>query len=143
MPGIPADFAKVWWESQKNPKVLSVVSSEHLAKYKEKNLPYQVFVAGPTQEARRIAVTQLEDIKCALFIQGGKYSTHEMKLFSDRGIPIVSFVGSGGAAGGSQPYEGWSYKDLENHPVISNKDPNADPDQIAIAISLKIINYMF
>jgi len=128
--GIPHDFLTHW----KGDNKLCVVSEEYLETYNKTSLPgTKVIIAGKSQEARRIAITKLEGIVCALFVQGGKYSTHEMFLFGK--IPIVSFWGSGGAAGGEQPYEGWTYPKPEGlHPLIYDTDPNTDPKLIADAI---------
>jgi hypothetical protein len=106
-----------------------------------KDLPFCHKVIGKTQEHRRIGVTKLEGIKCALFIQGGKYSTHEMKLFNERNdVAIISFVGSGGAAGGGQPYEGWTYDvKLQSDLLICSTDPKEDVEKIAEALVNQII----
>lgn len=136
MPGIPEDFAKAW----KGTKVLCVVSSEQEEAFKSRNLPFDMRVIGESQLKRRLAVTKLENIKCALFVQGGKYSTHELQLFSERpDVNVVCFTGSGGAAGGTQPYEGWTYDTkLQENSIISSNDPNLDPSKIAKEIVIQI-----
>jgi len=128
MPGIPDDFAAAWTAAGGS-RVLCVVSSEHEAEFRARNLPYACVVAGKNQEARRLAVTRLEGLRAALFVQGGKYSTHEMRLLSERDVPIVAFHGSGGAAGGEQPYDGWTYKAAPYvaESAIYSRDPNTDP----------------
>jgi hypothetical protein len=139
MPGIPDDFVHAWLGTS----VLCVISEEHLENYLARDLPFDYKVVGKSQEARRLAVTRLEGIKCALFIQGGKYSTHEMKLLLERNdVGLVSFVGSGGAAGGDQPYNGWSYDTtLEKDVMLHNKDPLADVKEIAQSIAENIKKY--
>jgi hypothetical protein len=135
MPGIPDDFAAAWWAAGGR-HVLCVVSSEHEAAYRERNLPYACMVAGETQTARRLAVTKLEGIKAALFVQGGKYSTHEMRLLSERGVPIVAFHGSGGAAGGGESYQDWHYDAVpyREDSAIDSRDPATDPGECAVEL---------
>jgi hypothetical protein len=135
MPGIPDEFAAAWTAAGGS-QVLCVVSSEHEPAFRERNLPYACMVAGETQTARRLAVTKLEGLKAALFIQGGKYSTHEMRLLGERGIPIVAFHGSGGAAGGGEPYEGWHYEVLpyRDGSAIDSRDPEHDPEECAVEL---------
>lgn len=133
--GIPEEFA-LEWNSIGGKHVLSVVSSEYEEEYLSRNLPFKHIIVGKSQEARRIAVTKLENIKCAIFIQGGKFSTHEMILFNQNKVQIVPFVGSGGAAGGTQPYNEMNYEPEERFKkgLIASADPNEDPQEIAKAI---------
>jgi len=144
MPGIPDDFARAYRQAG-GTHVLCVVSSEQEEAFRKRNeetkFDYQVI--GESQEKRRIAVTKLEGIKAALFIQGGKYSTHEMKLFEENGIPIITLWSSGGAAGGTQPYEGYSYgvKPIERElcdPEVTNAVDVAKAlvDKIKLAIQI-------
>ena len=129
MPGIPEDFALAWIKAG-GKHVFCVVSSEHEPAYLARNLPFKHMIAGETQLQRRIAVTALERIFCALFVQGGKFSTHEIQLFEQRKIPIVAFTGSGGAAGGGQPYEGYTYK-CDQSKLYASTDPNEDVEKLA------------
>lgn len=149
MPGIPDDFLSSW-HAAGGSKPLCVVSNEHEETFRARNLPYACLVAGATQTARRLAVTQLEGLKCALFVQGGKYSTHEMRLLSERGVPIVAFHGSGGAAGGGEPYEGWSWPVVKygdgdgdgvaSESLIDSTDPDIDPDRIAVQLFVQLLD---
>jgi hypothetical protein len=136
MPGIPDDFANAW-----NGKyVLGVVSSEYEAQWNDrKPAHFDTLVIPGSQEKRRLAVTQMTGIKCVLFVQGGKFSTHELKLFAERGVPIVSFTGSGGAAGGdaNTAYEGWTYNVPNDDPAVCSTNPTADVDQIAYSLAMK------
>lgn len=142
MPGIPNDFA-IAWTQLGGEHVLCVVSSEHEEKFLQTNpSTFKHIVAGDTQTKRRLAVTKLERIKCCLFIQGGKFSTHEMQLFEERQIPIITHWGSGGAAGGQQPYEGYSYTKIPQNPLLRSTDPLADPNDIASAIVYEIKLFM-
>ncbi len=128
MPGVGEVFSKGWPGAR-----LDVVSGEYAIEYGRRCIvagktgtPFMII--GESQEKRRLAVTALEGIACALFIQGGKYSTHEIKLFSERGVPVVTLYGGGGAAGGQCPYDGWHY---EPHPsvltsAVASTDPSVD-----------------
>lgn len=127
--GIPDDFAKHF-----GGRVVDIVSSEHLNVYKHRTAtrPRSYWVAGETQEQRRLAFLTNPDIKVGLFIQGGQYTTHEIKLFHDSGRKVVTFQGSGGASGGKIPYHGWSYPPQKRLArAYDSTDPDADPYQIA------------
>lgn len=127
--GIPDDFAKNY------DRVVDIVSSEFLEAYKERTAdsPRSYWVAGKTQEHRRLAFLTNPDICVGLFIQGGMYTTHEMKLFQESGRALVVFTGSGGASGGNFPYEGWAYKLPQDSPARAyhSTDPDADVNLIA------------
>ena len=134
--GIPEDFA-LEWMAIGGKHVLCVVSDEYEKEYLSRQLPFQHVIVGKSQEARRIAVTKFENIKCAIFIQGGKFSTHEMILFDQNKVPIVPFVGSGGAAGGTQPYTNdlnYIAPEKFKQGLVGSADPDANPDAIAIAL---------
>jgi len=138
MQGIPNDFA-VAWTRVGGRHVLCVVSSEHEEAFLQtKPCAFKHIILGETQTQRRLSLTKLERIKCALFIQGGKFSTHEMQLFEERQIPIVTHWGSGGAAGGGQPYEGYAYSKMPQSPVLQSTDPSLNPIDIALAIAYEI-----
>lgn len=131
MPGIPNDFAKAWADAG-GKYILCVVSSEHLETYLKTADPrFGYTVIGESQTARRLALTKLDGIKCALFIQGGQYTTHEMQLFEAAGVPIVTFWGSGGAAGGGQPYQGYTYTKKPKNAFICSTDPKEQVVPIA------------
>lgn len=139
--GIPEDFALAWM-AVGGKHVLCVVSDEYEKEYLSRQLPFQHVIVGKSQEARRIAVTKFENIKCAVFIQGGKFSTHEILLFEQNKVPIVPFVGSGGAAAGTQPYNEQNYEPdagWKNCPA-SSQDPDESVDNIArfLAISIAV-----
>ena len=129
--GIPDDFAKIY---STGGRVVDIVSSEYLSTYKERTqaIPRPYWVAGETQMKRRLAFLSNPDIKIALFIQGGKYTAHEIKLFKESGRKVVVFTGSGGASGGNIDYEGWRCLPQKhcNRPYDSC-DPDADPLEIA------------
>ncbi|MBX9636673.1 MAG: hypothetical protein K2Q45_03890 [Nitrosomonas sp.] len=131
--GIPEDFALAWHKAG-GLHVLCVVSLEYEQEYLFRSLPFKHIIVGETQLKRRIAVTKLEQIKSALFVQGGKFSTHEMKLLEECGVPLVTFWGSGGAAGGQQPYENYVYTNKPVNPVLQSSDPLDDPEIIAAAL---------
>lgn len=144
--GIPDIFATHW----PGTTVLDVVSDEYLDKYRAR-VAYQSnrshIVVGKTQLARRLAMTAMDRVVCAVFIQGGKFSSHELQLLHAKSIPIVPLWGGGGAAGGQQPYEGWSLpKEIAENwkePLLLDTDPSTEPFLIAeamvrcIAISIK------
>lgn len=121
--GIPNIFAECW-----EGRCLDVVSDEYKDTYlaRDKRTSREAMYVGKSQLQRRLAVTSLEGIKCAIFIQGGKYSTHEIKLFQEKGIPVVTLYGGGGAAGGQCPYEDWTYKAPEHvlNSIVASTDPN-------------------
>lgn len=137
MPGIADIFAKEWKGS-----CLDIVSSEYAMEYDMRNTGRQFQIIGESQEKRRLAVTNLKGIACALFIQGGKYSTHEIKLFQEKGIPIVTLYGGGGASGGMCPYKGWSYTPHESvlRSIVSSKDPNENVFNIANVLTGYILH---
>ncbi len=139
MKGIPQDFALEWYKcGGKN--VLCVVSSEHEQQYLSQGLPFKHVVQGATQEARRLAVTQLPGVRVALFVQGGQYSTHEMLLFQEHSVPIVTFWGSGGAAGGTQPYQDVAYKVKPTIDHLLTTDPDYDHVTIANVIVTELMS---
>lgn len=139
MSGIPEDFA-IAWKQAGGTHILCVVSSEHETTFLERNTHnFKHVVIGESQEKRRIAVTQLPGIKCAFVVQGGKYTTHEMQLLTQRGdVPIVSHWGSGGAAGGTQPYDGWVFQQKPDNLTITSDDPLESPEAISDALVEKI-----
>ena len=121
--GVPDDFAMRYDPS----RVVDIVSSEHLKTYKERthDRPRSYWVAGETQEKRRLAFLSNPDIKVGLFVQGGQYTAHEIKLFQESGRSVVVFTGSGGASGGKIPYQGWSYRPSKR---IARAYDSEDPD---------------
>lgn len=138
MPGIPDDFARAWQQAG-GTHVLCVVSSEQETAFLERSqFPY--IVVGETQAKRRVAVTQLPNLKCAFVVQGGKYTTDELRLLSQRGdVPIISYWGSGGAAGGKIPWDDdWVFDKKPDNPLICSDDPNEDPERVAIALASQI-----
>lgn len=140
MPGIPDDFAKGWKEAG-GKHIECIVSSEHAEAFQARNvMGFDFKVAGKTQLERRLALTSLENIKFVLAIQGGKYTTHELQLFEEKHVPIVTFWGSGGAAGGMCPYDnGYVYKNKpENSELLCSNDPEADAVEIAKELAFKL-----
>lgn len=142
MPGIPEDFANAW-KFAGGKHVLCVVSSSFEAEYLARNLPFKHIVIGESQLKRRLAVTRLERIFCALFIQGGMYSTHEMQLFEQNKVPVVPFVGSGGASAGEQPYEGYAFvaKDIPQDSIVRLTDPLLDPREFGYALASLVFSH--
>lgn len=150
--GIPDVFAEAWPGAH----ALDVVSDEHAPKYFTRLmerlacLPHDAYpykrthmLVGKSQLQRRIAMVAMPRIVCAIFIQGGKFSTHEMRLLHEKGIPIVPLWGGGGAAGGQQPYEDWSLpQDVAtawNEPRLLDTDPSTDPALIATAMTRCVV----
>ena len=139
MTGIPDHFALSWLRHG-GKHVLCVVSNEHLAKYLEtRDDRIQHIVVGESQTARRLALPKLEGIACALFIQGGMYTTHELQLFEEAQVPIVVHWGSGGAAGGEQPYNGYTYKKKPENAILCSTDPNEGAATIAVHLVREIV----
>lgn len=139
--GVPDDFA-----SHYRGNVLDVVSEEYVEAYKERTQHQHhrtYWVAGATQEQRRLAFATNPDIALALFIQGGQYTTHEIKIFMEKKKPIILFWGSGGASGGAIPYQGWSAP-MPQQPcdVTMSTDPAEDAQTIALALMHKILNIL-
>lgn len=129
-PGIPQDFALAWCKAG-GKHVLCIVSSEYEEEYLSRQLPFQHVVIGESQFKRRLAVTKYERIFAAFFVQGGKFSTHELRLFEQNKTAIVPFVGSGGASGGDQPYEGYTFKTTMTNPILHSTDPEENVEEIA------------
>ncbi len=129
--GIPDDFAMYFGAGK---RVVDLVSSEYLDEYLErtKNRPRPYWVAGESQEKRRLAFLTNPDIRVGLFIQGGQYTTHEIQLFQESGRKTVIFSGSGGASGGKIAYKGWSVKPYKRSArAYDSEDPDANPYEIA------------
>lgn len=138
MLGVGDDFARFY-----GGRVLDVVSSEYVETYKKRTINQvhrAYWVAGESQERRRLAFATNPDIALALFVQGGQYTSHEIKIFQENNTPTVLFWGSGGASGGRQPYKGWACeKPPGDAPYMSN-DPDMDPETIAMALMNEILN---
>jgi SLOG cluster4 family len=137
MPGIPDDFARAWNEAG-GKYIQCIVSSEHEEAFKLRNTGFNYIIAGKSQLERRLALSQLENVYAVLAIQGGKYTTHELQLFEEKGAPIVTFWGSGGAAGGMCPYDNGYVYTKEPAGILCSTDPNEDSAQIAKALAFKI-----
>lgn len=128
--GVPDDFARAYHPGP----VVDIVSSEYLETYKDRTKDRQrpYWVAGETQEKRRLAFLSNPDIRVGLFIQGGQYTAHEIKLFQESGRPVVVFTGSGGACGGKLDYKGWRYTPAKRPTrAYDSEDPDANPFGIA------------
>lgn len=132
--GVPDDFAKLY-----GPNVVDVVSSEYLKQYKERAPGRPYWVAGKTQEERRIALAANPDIFTGFFVQGGQFTAHEIKLFQDAGKAVIVFSGSGGASGGQIDYKGWRYVPYNTDVPYHSQDPDADPVEIATALVETIV----
>jgi len=135
--GIPDEFASAYAG-----RTLDLVSSEYLDKYKErtKDKPRTYWVAGESQEKRRLAFATNPDIHCALFIQGGQYTTHEIQIFLKNKREIVPFRGSGGASGGKIAYQDWALPDSKEEFDSDSDDPNKDVDEIVDSLLEQICN---
>jgi hypothetical protein len=142
MSGIPDDFARTWLDCG-GTHVLCVVSSEHLHTYlKTQDVRMRHIVIGENQTARRLALPKLEGIRCALFVQGGMYTTHEMQLFEEAHVPIVTHWGSGGAAGGEQPYNGYTYTKKPSNEYLCSTDPTKDAYYLAFELATAVIKWL-
>lgn len=131
--GIPDDFAKNY-----KGNVVDIISEEYMSTYKERTSerPRPYWIVGETQLQRRVRMSANPDIAVALFVQGGQCTTHEMRLFHDRGVPIVAFTGSGGASGGKISYKWWIYerpKKMKQR-VYDSEDPDENPKNIAMSL---------
>ena len=131
--GIPDDFARHFAGN-----VVDIVSEDYLATYLErtKDHPRAYWVAGKSQADRRHLLASNIHISVALFIQGGQFSTHEIQLFSEKGTPIVTFTGSGGASGGKIPYNDWKYQrpTKMRKRIYDSEDPNESVEEIVKAL---------
>jgi hypothetical protein len=111
-PGIPMDVFQGYLEAGGSPKhLVSCLSKKYEPEFhaQEKKLSHGL-VVGDTQEERRIFLAQkLKGIHCVCAIQGGQYTTHELKLFDEQKVPIMALRGSGGAAGGQVPWGEYGY----------------------------------
>lgn len=143
--GIPDDFAQEY--TRQGGQVIDIVSSEHLGKYQERTSQRQrpYLVLGDTQEKRRFAFLLISnsDLRAALSIQGGKYTTHELELLSNHVPRLVSFIGSGGASGGQIPYDdGYIYKpsDAELAEPYASTDPKGNALVIAQSLIHKLLS---
>lgn len=132
MPGIPMDFVKSWLEAGGR-HVEFIFSAEAYATLSETDKVVGVTynVVAQTQSERRQLLTHRPQLKCALFVQGGQYSTDEIIKCMDRGLPTLCFVGSGGACSGAIAYKGYSV-DITAFPEWThNTDPNANASELA------------
>jgi hypothetical protein len=127
--GIPDEFATAY-----KGRVVDIVSSEYLDKYKTRTSgrPRAYWVAGKTQEKRRLAFGTNPDIQCALFVQGGQYTTHEIQIFLEHGRKIVPFRGSGGASGGKIAYKDWVLPPNKDERVLASDSTDPDDSDKAV-----------
>lgn len=141
MPGIPMDFAKAWLEAG-GKHVQFIFSHEAHSKLTGDDIVMNVGyeIVAQTQKERRQYLTQMEDLKCAFFVQGGQYTTDEILKCIDRRLPTICFVGSGGAAGGEIEYEGRRFEPcLLRHPEWAlSTDPDADPAELGEGFAERI-----
>lgn len=129
--GIPDDFATHF-----RGRVLDIVSSKYLKDYKARTRddPRPYWVAGESQLKRRLAFQTNPDICAALFVQGGKYTTHEIKLMTESKKGVVTFWGSGGASGGKLAYEGWTTPKPQHEKLWCSIDPEESVYDLAISL---------
>ena len=138
MPGIGMDFADSWIRcGGKN--VQFIVSEEYHRTMTDRKDGVEYIIKGVTQSERRQALLELPGLDCALFVQGGQYTTDEILKSEKRGIRTVCFVGSGGASAGLIPYKEESWMPDPNLPDwIRNVDPDADVVMIAKNLANKL-----
>jgi len=130
MLGVGNDFASSFKGSS-----LDIISGEYENEYLERQTGRTYNVVGQTQKERRLGLLETPNIKVALFFQGGKYTTHEIKLVLEKNIPVITLYGGGGASGGTQPYDGWTYTPPDDIPeLLKDTNPDTDPKLIASVI---------
>jgi hypothetical protein len=149
-PGIPEDVANGW----EGPTV-ALLARVHYEDYKARpgHGPQRVhMILGERERDRRHAFATAVKYDCALFIQGGAYSADEIRRLEVEGVPIVSFVGSGGASAGEiestvdgneeTPYryrftrtEGEKEEETQ---LIFSTDPQQDPSAIAKQLAMEV-----
>jgi hypothetical protein len=138
MPGIGMDFTDAWIRCG-GKHVQFIVSEEYQRTLTETKEGVEYVIKGTTQSERRQALLELPGLECALFVQGGQYTTDEILKSEKRGIRTICFVGSGGASAGLIPYKGESWVPDPTYPEwIRNTDPNAD----VVVIARKLANIM-
>ncbi len=135
MPGIPHDFA-MEWKRLGGTDITFVISEEVRDTLKEVEPGVMYAVMGKDQKERRIALTKIERIRVALFIQGGQYTTDEIIKCQERGdIDVICFSGSGGAAGGQIPYNGQLPAQNKNDDDLWMHDCNPRSDHNALGMA--------
>lgn len=137
-PGIPMDIVRSYLEAG---GALTNVTAYISNKYKEEFLKHneklgiEHKVVGETQEDRRRQLPLIPNVKATIAVQGGKFTTHELKLFQEHNIPIVAVTGSGGAAGGACPWDdGYTFKQQPALTILSSDDPQESPEKMAEAV---------
>jgi hypothetical protein len=134
-PGIPMDVIQGALEVNPQIKTLAYVSHKFEPEFLAKNrLGMPHVIVGETQEERRLALPTIPGLKVGLFISGGQYTAHEIKIFQEHKIPVVAFWGSGGASGGKISYGDYMFSDVPENPLICSEDPMENPEQIAKAV---------
>lgn len=131
MPGVGMDFATTWMEVG-GKKVKFIVSDEYMSTVKDIVTNVEYVGGSKTQAERREALTRLEGLKAAFFVQGGQYTTDEIIKCREREpkIKTICFVGSGGASGGQIPYKGQSFAKDDYPTWMHDSDPEADPKEL-------------
>lgn len=135
MPGIPMDFVKAWQEAGgKHVEFIYSEEAHNKLTEDEKLSGVSYKVVAKTQKERRQILTQMEGLCCAFFVQGGQYTTDEIrKCIARKPVHVICFVGSGGASSGKIPYEGVAFdpRDTKLEEWMCIEDPNADVDFLA------------
>jgi len=116
LPGIAEDFLKSW------------------IKAGGKHFSYFTF-STEEEEANK----SKENIKVVVSFQGGANTTRLLKFFSEQRVPIISFWGSGGASGGTQPYNGYVFDKKPKSALLCSTDADANPKEIAEEIAKEIV----
>ena len=74
----------------------------------------------------------MRHVDCAIAVQGGKGTAEKLQKLEQKGVPIVSFWGSGGAAGGKISFKEYTFQ-KEMPGVLSSSDPDFSSNDIAEA----------
>jgi len=87
-------------------EIVALLSDEHEHAFNMRrgisNLPSNITVKklGKTEKERRENFATAFPYCCGFFMQGGPYTADEMCRLTEKNIPLVLHIGSGGAAGG-------------------------------------------
>jgi len=141
--GIPEDCLTLW-----NGRVEILIAKKH-ADAREQRRPLnpdkdRMHILGERERDRRERFAKYLPYACGFFIQGGPYTADEIKRLMIEKVPIVPFVGSGGAAGSEIEIEDDHKHDefidvmantITRCPMSSSTSPNASPETIATELA--------
>lgn len=99
--GVGNDFVDAWHEA--GGKSFTVYCLIPLSESPTFNKTYpnrHHLVGGHTSAQNRVAISEIKNLQCGLFIQGGEDTRQQIQLFQTKKIPIIAFCGSGGACHG-------------------------------------------